>query len=399
MDIVCFGKKQKSIFMKIGIILNNYPKLSEPFIRTFIQHISSDNEIFLLAEINELNIELKKSIIIPYLSRRGFGTIKKAFILVEILFYFKRFLFLKSKGLSLKLIITDAGIWTLPKLDFLHIPFANLAFGREYYAEVLGAKMTISFRGSDLNVYPIYNALNYKNILKKANKIHCNSVELKEKLSDHYFSDFQKVQIIPSAIREDYIIASQDLAEIIQNRNYTHETFITVGRLHWVKDYALTFESLGIIKKLGYQFNYKIIGDGPEKERLMFLADFYKISENVYFLGSLNSSQIKAELQKSTMYLQTSLAEGFSNSCLEAQSQGLLCVVSDVSGMSACIENGVTGIILKERNAETMKDCIIQLMQLAKDKRNKREIYASERVFSQFSLGRQKQAWLDFFNN
>jgi len=150
---------------------------------------------------------------------------------------------------------------------------------------------------------------------------------------------------------------------------------------------------------MGYNFDYKIIGDGPEKEHLMFLADFHNITENVHFLGSLNSSQIKAELQKSTMYLQTSLAEGFSNSCLEAQSQGLLCVVTDVSGMSACIENGVTGMILKERNAETMKDCIIQLMQLAKDERNRREMYASERVFFQFSQESQKQAWLNFFNN
>ena len=274
-----------------------------------------------------------------------------------------------------------------------------MAFGREYYAEVLGAKMSISFRGSDLNVYPIYHALNYENILKKADKIHCNSVELKEKLSKHQFDDFDKVTIIPSAIREDYIIASQDLAEIIRNRNYTHETFITIGRLHWVKDYALTFESLGVLKKLGYHFEYNIIGDGPEKEHLMFLADFYNISENVHFLGSLNSSQIIAELQKSTMYLQTSLAEGFSNSCLEAQSQGLLCVVTDVSGMSACIENGVTRIILKERNAENMKDCMIELMRLKKDERMKREQYASERVFSQFSQQIQKQAWLNFFNN
>ena len=386
--------------MKIGVLVNNYPKLSEPFIGTFIRHIASDNQIFLLAEISELNIELQKKLtVIPFISRRGFGTIKKAFILLKILFYFKRFLFLKSKGLSSKLLITDAGLWTLQKLDYLHIPFANLAFGRVYYAEVLGAQMSISFRGSDLNVFPIYHTLNYENILKKANKIHCNSVELKEKLSDHHFSDFSKVQIIPSAIREDYIITSQDLAEIIQNRNYAHEIFITIGRLHWVKDYALTFKSLGILKKLGYHFEYKIIGDGPEKEHLMFLTDFYNISENVHFLGSLNSSQIKAELQKSTMYLQSSLAEGFSNSCLEAQSQGLLCVVTDVSGMSACIENGVTGMILKERNAESMKDCMIELMQLKKDERMKRELYASDRVFSQFSQEIQKQAWLNFFYN
>jgi colanic acid/amylovoran biosynthesis glycosyltransferase len=385
--------------MKIGLTLNKYPKLSEPFIGTFIKHIVSDKEIFLLAEINELNIELKKLIIIPYISRRGFGTIKKAFILVKILFYFKRFLFLKSKGVSQKLLITDAGLWTLPKLDYLHFPFANLAFGREYYAEVLGAKMSISFRGSDLNVYPIYHGLNYDNILKKADKIHCNSVELKEKLLKHQFDDFDKVSIIHSAIREDYRIEKQDLLELINQRDYQREIFITTGRLHWVKDYALTFESLGLLKQLGYNFDYKIIGDGPEKEHLVFLADFYNIAENVYFLGARNSNEIKVELQKSTMYLQTSLAEGFSNSCLEAQSQGLLCVVTDVSGMSACIENGVTGMILKERSSEQMKDSIIKLKNLDRDERQERELYASERVFSKFSQQIQKQAWINFFNS
>ena len=145
--------------MKIGIILNKYPKLSEPFIGTFIKHVASAHEIFILAEVNEINSDLKKSSILPYISLRGYGTIRKVYILIKILFYFKRYLYLKNKLISKKLLIADAGIWTLPKLDFLHIPFANLAFGREYYAEVLGAKMGISFRGSDLNVFPIYHAL------------------------------------------------------------------------------------------------------------------------------------------------------------------------------------------------------------------------------------------------
>jgi colanic acid/amylovoran biosynthesis glycosyltransferase len=221
---------------------------------------------------------------------------------------------------------------------------------------------------------------------------------LKSKLSIHQFDEFNKVTIIHSAIRDDYKIEQKDLLELLNHRDYQKETFVTIGRLHWVKDYALTFESLGLLKLMGYNFDYKIIGDGPEKEHLMFLADFYNITENVHFLGARNSNEIKAELQQSTMYLQTSLAEGFSNSCLEAQSQGLLCMVTDVSGMSACIENNVTGIILKERSSEHMKDSIMKLMNLDKVERRKRELYASERVFTQFSQQIQKQAWVNFFN-
>jgi colanic acid/amylovoran biosynthesis glycosyltransferase len=384
--------------MKIGIILNNYPKLSEPFIGTFIAHLELENEIFLLAKIYTHKKFKNRIRTIPYLTLGGFGLFSKLLIGFKIFFYFQRFWYLKKSGITTKQLLIDAGLLTLPKLDFLHFPFANLVFGRESYAKVLGAKMSISFRGSDLNVYPIYHGLNYVEILKNAHIIHCNSVELKEKLSNHQFNNFEKVIVIPSAIREDYKVDQNDLSAIIQNRDYSKETFITVGRLHWIKDYALSFETLGLMKVLGYRFDYKIIGDGPDKERLMFLADFYNISENVHFLGGLNSTQIKLELQKSTMYIQTSLAEGFSNSCLEAQSQGLLCVVTDVSGMNACIKQGVTGIIMAERNAENMKNNIIELIQLNKEERNRRELFASYRVFSQFSIQSQKKAWLNFFN-
>jgi colanic acid/amylovoran biosynthesis glycosyltransferase len=385
--------------LKIGLILNNYPKLSEPFIDAFITHIEPENEIYLLAQFTKNKFNNKSLTFIPYVSPKGHRIWSKIHILIKLFYYFKRFYFLRKKGLSSKLLIVDAGILTLPKLDYLHFPFANLAFGRELYAEVLGAKMSVSFRGSDLNVYPVFHKLSYNNILKKVDKIHCNSIELKEKLLKHQFEEFDKVSIIHSAIREDYKIDNKDLIANIQNRDYSKETFVTVGRLHWVKDYALTFETLGLLKILGYQFDYKIIGDGPEKEHLVFLADFYDITENVHFLGARNSNEIKEELQLSTMYLQTSLAEGFSNSCLEAQSQGLLCVVTDVSGMSACIEDNVTGYILKERNSEYMKECILKLMNLETVERNKRELYASERVFSKFSQQIQKQAWINFFNS
>jgi len=384
--------------MKIGLVLNNYPKLSEPFIGSFISHVEIENEIYLLAEFNENNFNNKRLTFLPYLSFKGSKNFTKIYILIKFIIYLKRYFYLKNKGIRSKLLIADAGIWTLSKLDYLHFPFGNLAFGREYYAEVLGAKMSISFRGSDLNVYPIYHKLSYENILKKADKIHCNSIELKEKLFQHEFNEFDKVSVIHSAIREDYKIEQQVLLNLINQRDYQREIFITTGRLHWVKDYALTFEALGLLKRDGYQFDYKIIGDGPEKEHLMFLADFHNITDNLHFLGGRNSNEINAELQHSTMYLQTSLAEGFSNSCLEAQSQGLLCVVTDVSGMSACIENDVTGIILKERNSEHMKNSIIELMNLDRVERRNRELYASERVFSQFSQQIQKQAWVNFFN-
>ncbi len=385
--------------VKIAIVLLDYPKLSEPFIDSFISHLKGKHDIYLISDFNGKIKNDSKIRKIPYLKFKGTGLFKKIMIAFKIVFYLKRFNTLYKLNVPYKQLISDAGLLTLSNIDILHFPFANLSFRREHYAKVLNAKMSISFRGSDINVYPVYHKLSYSRILEYSDFIHCNSVELRNKLMIYNKQCLNKVKIIHSAIREDYKIDSKDLIANIQNRDYSKETFVTVGRLHWVKDYALTFETLGLLKILGYQFDYKIIGDGPEKEHLVFLADFYNITENVHFLGARNSNEIKEELQMSTMYLQTSLAEGFSNSCLEAQSQGLLCVVTDVSGMSACIEDNVTGYILKERNSEYMKECILKLMNLETVERNKTELYASERVFSKFSQQIQKQAWINFFNS
>jgi len=384
--------------MKIGLILIKYPKLSEPFIGNFISHISSKHELILLADYNA-KVKADKNIsIIPYLKFSWSNIGKKLLILLKAFFFFPRFLKLYQLGVGMKQLIHDAGLLTTANIDCLHFPFGNLAFGREHYAAVLNAKMTISFRGSDINVFPIFHELSYKDILRASDKIHCNSIELQNKLASHGFHDFQKVQTIHSAIRNDYLLDLDILEKLVNKREYKREIFLTVGRLHWVKDYELTLKSLALLLHEGYDFEYRIVGSGPQLEKLMFLIDFYGLKNHVLLLGAKDSVGIKSEMQKATLYIQTSYAEGFSNSCLEAQSQGLMCVVTNVSGMSACIEQNKTGYIVEDRNPESIKNALVEIMKMPVELRNDHSIYAGKRVMEKFSSDIQKKQWLSFFN-
>jgi colanic acid/amylovoran biosynthesis glycosyltransferase len=385
--------------MKIAVVLVQYPKLSEPFIGSFISYFVNSHKVFLISKFND-NCDTYSHIKrIPYLNLKGLGLLDKLVIAFKIIFFLRRFIKLYNLNVPVKQLITDAGLITLSKIDILHFPFANLAFGREHYAKVMNAKMSISFRGSDINVYPIYHKLSYAQILENTDMIHCNSVELKDKLKIYNEDCLNKVTIIPSAIRNDYNIDTTLLNDVVERRDYSIERIITIGRLHWVKDYPLTLQVLGILKRDGVKFEYRIVGDGIEKEHLMFLIDFYNLKDCVFLLGSLNSSEIKKELLNSTLYLQTSLAEGFSNSCLEAQSQGLMCVVSNVSGMDACIENYKTGIVVADRKPESFVEAIKNVTAIDKSQRRKNEIYASGRVFKLFSQEIQRELWLNFFES
>jgi glycosyltransferase involved in cell wall biosynthesis len=106
-------------------------------------------------------------------------------------------------------------------------------------------------------------------------------------------------------------------------------------------------------------------------------------------------SDIKNYLNNAHIYLQTSYAEGFSNACLEAQAFGLPCIVPAISGMSECIEDGRTGIIVKKRTEFDFADAVIELIENITDYDAN---YISKRVKTNFNIEIQRKAWLNFFD-
>ncbi len=385
--------------MKIGVVLSKFPVVSETFINTFLAHLS-EHEIYLFAQISRFDHIESNWIYKPYLNKwpNLHSTLLNIFVLCKIPFYIGRFKKLREHGLSYKQLFADANIWTMKKLDYLHFPFGTQIIGREHYAALLGAKSTISFRGSDVNVYPVFHQMSYQPYWKSISKVHCNSIELRDKLvSEHELPLDMNVEIIYPALQEAYQNNEQAQIKIVMERDYIMEHFISIGRLHWVKDYPLIFQALGHLKMQGLQFKYTIIGNGPDKEHLLFLAKELNIDANIDWVGSLSGKAIIEHLKRATLYLQSSLAEGFSNSCLEAQSQGLQCVVTNVSGMQACIQQDVGGCIVQDRNYVSFAESICQIVHTSPEIRRANGIEAAQRVVNQFTIERQKNHWINFF--
>jgi colanic acid/amylovoran biosynthesis glycosyltransferase len=150
------------------------------------------------------------------------------------------------------------------------------------------------------------------------------------------------------------------------------------------------------LKNHGIYFKYFILGEGREREHLMFLINELGLQEQIILCGRVNSVQINYHLGVTHLYLQTSLSEGFSNSCIEAQAFGIPCIVPAISGMSQCIEDGKTGIVVGTRNEKDYVDSIINLI------KNYKFIdsgYISSRVKNMFSVATQREHWYNFFNS
>jgi colanic acid/amylovoran biosynthesis glycosyltransferase len=383
--------------MKIGIVLSKYPVSSETFIDTFLGHLS-DYEVILYAQYDG-SVEIPSNWKVKsYLNKLPYYTVFITWLItgLKIPFYAKRFIALRKNGLNIKQIVADASIWTTPKLDILHFPFGSNAIGRESYAAILGAKMTLSFRGSDINVYPVYHKYSYSSLWPYVAAVHCNSEELAARLKVHNLPADKKLTIIYPALRKTLLpVHSRISADALRVGTPENPLIIlTIGRLHWVKDYPLALRCMQFLKQVGINFRYHILGEGVEREQILFLINELNMSDYVFLEGKASSATIEHFLGLAHIYLQTSHAEGFSNACLEAQAFGLPCVVPAISGMRVCVEHKKTGYIVQERKEERFVEGIRWII----DHYNQIDpAYISKRVTEAFTIGKQRHSWRLFF--
>ncbi len=320
------------------------------------------------------------------------------FIILLILNY-GTFRKLRRKSISVKQLIADLLLWTTPNLDYLHFGFGNLVFGREYYGGVMDCKMTLSFRGSDINIFPIWHNKSYSTALELADKVQANSQELLSNLKNHYSKIDVKGVIIHPGLQDTFRVGQKEIEvfEGFRERN-TKIEIVSVGRLHWVKGYELALMALALFKQNGNDFNYTIIGAGVESEKLVYLIHSLGLKDNVKLVSQKSAVEIRKIMERSNLFLQTSWAEGFSNSTLEAQALGLPVVVTPVSGMSTIVEHGETGFVCEGFSREQVLNGLNWYKTLSKLELGELARIASNRVQEHFSGEILNENWLAFFN-
>ncbi|MEO8210110.1 MAG: glycosyltransferase family 4 protein [bacterium] len=297
----------------------------------------------------------------------------------------------KSFSESLKAVYINAHMLT-QKLDWLHFGFATMSLNRENVAKAIGARMGVSFRGFDINIYPLKNPGCYEILWKNVDKIHTISDYLREKaikLGLQADTPFQK--ITPSIDTLLFKPKSEP------GKIKTPVNIITIGRLNWIKDFETAIWSMKILKDRGIDFVYNIIGTGNELERLKFAVNQSGLNDKIFFLGKLEHSKITEKMGESDIYLQTSFEEGFCVSVLEAQATGLLCIVSDANGLKENVIDEVTGWIVPRRNPEAIANKIIEVINFPEEKRNRIALTAGGRVEKDFKIEDQKKYFKKFF--
>tara|TARA_B110000046_G_scaffold179757_1_gene209443 strand:- start:671 stop:1843 length:1173 start_codon:yes stop_codon:yes gene_type:complete len=388
--------------MKIGLIFTSFPSTSETFLLSKINGLKKSGYKVILFGRGELSDYHDELILHPKLGNNFFIRLVQVFtslskLLIKNPLKSIKYLKLEKKdGVgpieSFKNLYINSHLIST-NLDWIHFCFCSTVIRRENVAKAIGAKMSISLRGYDISIYPLKNRDCYSGVWNKLDKVHS--------ISNSLLSTAVRLGLnlkIPTMIINPAIDVNHFSLEKTNDKKFKNTLkFLTVSRLHWIKGLEYTLEALSILKINGYNFNYDIIGDGPELERLKFARNQLKLNENVNFIGYLEHKKIKDFYRKSDIYLQYSIQEGFCNSLLEAQSMELICIGSNAEGLNENILNFKTGYIVEKRNPFKLYQKIKYVLNQKDNDLDKIRKNAKLHVLRNFDIKNQSQYFVSFF--
>jgi len=270
-----------------------------------------DVHLVLLAESNDF---YSINPLIP-VHRLGFvnkNLISKLFSEARVLFLLRR-LIKNERPNSVLSFMDKYNIFTLLACSFLRI------------------NVYISDRGNPKSRLPFYIRTLKRFLYKNASGIVAQT-NLAKHLLSRYVNE-NKIRIIPNPVRNIKLYPEIKKEKII----------INIGRLVPEKGQIYLLEAFA--QTHNQEWELVILGDGPLREQLNIKAKMLNISNRVTMPGTVNN--VDEWLARASIFVLSSISEGYPNALIEAMAAGLACISFDCNaGPRDIIINNTNGILV-----------------------------------------------------
>jgi sugar transferase (PEP-CTERM/EpsH1 system associated) len=136
----------------------------------------------------------------------------------------------------------------------------------------------------------------------------------------------------------------------------------TVGRLQPVKNQTLLAQAfvrvLEIAPDLRNWLRLVIVGEGPLRAPILDVLERANAIDLAWLPGTREDVQVI--MRALDIFVLPSLAEGISNTILEAMASGLPVIATQVGGNAELVDDGATGIVVPSGNVEAMARAMLQ---------------------------------------
>lgn len=250
------------------------------------------------------------------------------------------------------------------RYDILHCQFATLGefVLKHKRAGLLSGKLVVHFRGYDISeVVETCGPHVYDALFATADYFIANCDFFRRKA----------VALGCPADRIDVVGSGIDLGNFPfggAKRPKGLVRFVTVGRLIERKGIHIALDALAILAREGLNFHFDVIGEGPMRAELERQARAMDLDSLVTFHGSRTHADIRGVLEQCHVMLATSLTardgsqDATVNTVKEAMAIGVLVVGTRHGGIPELVEEGETGALCEENDADELAAAVRRLL-------------------------------------
>jgi len=248
------------------------------------------------------------------------------------------------------------------RVDILHAH----KFGSNAWAAVLGrlARVPVIVAHEHTWAYsgqPLRRFIDREVIGRSADAFLAVSPEDRRRMIEFERVDSTKVRYVPNGIPA---MAAGDGLELRRSLRADPETPLigTVCALRPQKsiDVLLAATALLVIERP--DLRVVIVGEGPERLRLERLSEELGLAANVEFLGSRAHEDLPDILAAIDIVVSSSSFEGMPLAVIEWMAAGKAIVATNVGGVPALIEDGVTGLLVDAGDPHQLAEAIARLL-------------------------------------
>ena len=246
----------------------------------------------------------------------------------------------------------------------LHIYFGNHAIHLLPLIKTYNRPIVVSFHGADaavdMDIPPYREAM--RQVLEAADMVFSRSQALANDVIALGCAE-EKMRIQRTGIPlKEWLLKPRTPPEDGRWR------FFQSCRLVEKKGLKTSLRAFAIVRKKYPKAEFEIAGDGPMREEAEKLAAELELGESVKFHGFVNQDQLMDLIYQCHFFLHPSETgpdgnrEGVPNALLEAMASGMPALATNHGGIPEAIENGVSGVLVEERDHEGLAAGALQMM-------------------------------------